>query len=125
MRVKKNPKNLSRRPKNPRRTKQMSDLTVAQTYNTSNHKLLPPPSYLVILDEVKKGANYFLSIKVDFEANFIKCIGFYTNATYEAIIKNYADLVKDTISDNVIEVMFPYHKIKTIQSLVYKFKGMK
>lgn len=103
----------------------MSDLTIAQTYSASNHKLLSPPSYLVILDEVKRGANYFLTLRLDLEVNFAKCIGFYTNATYETVIKNYADLVKDTNPDNVIEAMFPYHKIKTIQSLVYKFKGIK
>jgi hypothetical protein len=83
------------------------------------------PCYLVTLDGVSKSgksvvARFIAVDKPDFNnAAFAQVKGFYTDSTEEEVVVNFLDIIRDTPKDQIMEVMFPTHKIHSIRSLVF------
>lgn len=89
------------------------------------------PVYLISLDE-KASKKNFIAIKLDELSNCIKVVGFFhsekLSQPYDKIMSNYQEIVKKMQTerpDEIVEIMFPWRIINSIQSLVYKHKGIK
>jgi hypothetical protein len=83
------------------------------------------PCYLVTLDGVTKTgktvvARFIAVDKPDFNnAAFAQVKGFYTDSSEEEIVVGFLDIIRETPKDQIMEVMFPTHKIHSIRSLVF------
>lgn len=84
------------------------------------------PSYLIILEDfngknriVKK----FITIdKPEFLQGFIQVKGFFSELAEDEINKKFIELLTSTSKDLFYEMLFPWHKICSIKSLVFKQK---
>jgi len=79
------------------------------------------PTYLVSLEDGKK-VKLFISTKFDETNNYGKFVGFYSNATEEKIVANYNEIVASTDKASFIEISFPWDKVISVRSLLYKQK---
>ena len=81
------------------------------------------PCYLISLEDVKgksKVVNYFISIdKPDFQTNFVQAKGFYSDLEEDEILKKFGEIVVNTPKENIVDMMFPSHRIYSIRSLVF------
>jgi hypothetical protein len=101
------------------------DQTVKQANSFEGvYKMRPTPSYLITLDtpSKKNEPNFFIAFKLDDGPQYVKCAGFFTSATREHIAKNYEELIKNVPTENVVELMIPWHQTKHIQSLIYRYR---
>jgi hypothetical protein len=112
----------------------MSDVTIkpATSVDTDGVLRMPDygrpgrliPAYLVSLEGPKKGTElYFIATKYD-EA-YVHCgkfIGFFYNGTMDEIIAKHSDIIESTPATNFVEIMFPWLRIQSIRSLVYRHK---
>lgn len=104
----------------------MPDVTVQPAglpeYKPGVGKLIP--AYLVTLEGTKKGAEqYFIATK--FDDAFVHCakfVGFYHNGSIEDIVARHSEIIEATPSGNFVEILFPWTKIQSIRSLVYRHK---
>jgi hypothetical protein len=83
------------------------------------------PSYLVQLDSGKKIPRLFLASKMDEGPRFLKCVGFYYGGSEENVAENYATLITEKSIADFVEMQFPYEKVISVRSLVYRHKGGK
>lgn len=100
----------------------MSDVTIqpASIPNYAMGKILPV--YLVLLERGKKEI-CFLATKYD--DNYVHCgkfVGFYFEGSPEEASERYDEIVRNTDPKSFVEIMFPWNKIQSIRSLVYKHK---
>jgi hypothetical protein len=81
------------------------------------------PRYLIVLsDQVGKGSlvSRFISIdKPDLLNGFIQVKGFFSDLSDEVISKTFVDLVESTPKESIVDMMFPWHRIHSIKSLVF------
>lgn len=83
------------------------------------------PTYLVLIENGKTKLNF---VAVKYDDSFVHCgkfVGFYCDKSVEEIKANYDQVIKDTDIGNFIEILFPWNKIFSIQSLVYRHKQTK
>lgn len=86
------------------------------------------PSYLVSLEEITgktKTTRYFITTDRPEHLNgFIQVKGIFVDSsiTEEEIIKNFTDILTSAKKELILEMMFPWHKICSIRSLVFKAK---
>ena len=86
------------------------------------------PSYLVSLEETigkTKTIRYFITLDRPEQLNgFIQVKGIFADSSLDEseIIKTFSDLLTNAKKDLILEVMFPWHKICSIRSLVFKAK---
>lgn len=79
-------------------------------------------AYLVSLEDGKK-ENYFISTRLDdLSAQYIKLIGFYYEGKLENLYANYDEIIKATDKSFFVEMMFPWQRVKSIRSLIYRQK---
>src|ERR1019366_1120623 len=83
------------------------------------------PSYLIALDNGKKASALFLATKLDEVAQFLKCVGFYTLSSEDAVVENYPTFISEKLATDFVEIQFPYSRIVSVRSLVYRHKGGK
>jgi hypothetical protein len=78
------------------------------------------PCYLVKLDGAKK-VQFFISIdKPDLLNGFIQSKGFYSDEQEDVIYKSFANLLAVAKAQElIVDMMFPWHKIHSIRSLVF------
>ena len=78
------------------------------------------PTYLV---SVEKAKLYFVAVKFD-EASVhcAKFVGFYTEKSMNEIVENYSQIVAETDVSQFMEIQFPWNKIISIRSLIYRHK---
>lgn len=79
------------------------------------------PTYLVSLEDGKK-TKYFIATKYDENGNYAKCVGFYSNIAEDNIISSYEEIVKTTEKTSFTEMLFPWSRIVSVRSLVYRHK---
>lgn len=86
------------------------------------------PSYLIYLEENSgktKIIKYFITLDKPEQLNgFIQAKGIFADSTMseEDIIKNFSDILTGAKKELILEMMFPWHKICSIRSLVFKAK---
>lgn len=66
----------------------------------------------------------FLAIdKPELLEGFVQARGFYLkDKDVENIASSYNEIITQTSKDNIVEIMFPWHVITSIQSLIYRAK---
>jgi hypothetical protein len=86
------------------------------------------PKYLVCVEHRtnNKLVDYFLSMDKPISTNgFIEVKGFFVSCeqqTEDYISKNYLSILDSTPKDLYMEIMFPWHRVKSIKSLAFKAK---
>lgn len=110
-----------------------NDIAVAANINTvaGGMAILPSgtptkriPTYLIMLERKqgqKQIIEHFVSIdKPQSENGFLQAKGFYCNdKTEEEIVKGFNELLSTTPKENILEMMFPIHRIISVRSLVF------
>jgi len=87
--------------------------------------VLTKPLYLIILDGFNKmkALKYFISIdKPELLNGFIQVKGFFSDYSEEDIIIKFAELLTNTKKELFLEMYFPWHKIHSMRSLIFKAK---
>lgn len=84
------------------------------------------PSYLIILEDFN-GKNRitkkFITVdKPEFLQGFIQVKGFFCDLEEEEINKKFLELLTFTSKELIYDILFPWHKICSIRSLVFKQK---
>jgi hypothetical protein len=78
------------------------------------------PCYLVVLSTASKKTENFLALdKPDLLNGFIQVKGFFTDLSEEDAVKGFADLVASTPKETYLDIMFPWHRVQSIRSLVF------
>lgn len=99
-----------------------ADISIQSVGNTDPRvQIRSGPVYLVSLDQKK--SPLFVAIKLDEMPNCIKVVGFYSDNS-----SNYLEAAKIMQAEHpegIIEVMFPWRVVNSVQSLIYKHKGIK
>lgn len=82
------------------------------------------PAHLIILeDNVGKKVKRFISNdRPELLNGFVSAKGIYSDASEEEISKTFAEMLTAAPRELVLEMMFPWHKICSIKSLVFKAK---
>ena len=79
------------------------------------------PAHLITLEG--KPAKRFISMdKPELLNGFIQVKGIYSEEKEEDIAQKFADLLTNSPKELILEVMFPWHKITSIRSLVFRAK---
>ena len=86
-----------------------------------NNTISKKPHYLILLkDDVANKVQTFIAIdKPDLLEGFVQVKGFYSNESQENIIENFLEISKSTAKDDLVEILFPWHRINSIRSLVF------
>lgn len=78
------------------------------------------PCYLVVLSTTAKKTENFISLdKPDLLNGFIQAKGFYTDQSEEEVVKDFVNLVASTPKETYLDIMFPWHRVQSIRSLVF------
>ena len=78
------------------------------------------PCYLVVLStSAKKTENFIALDKPDLLNGFIQVKGFYTDLSEEEAVKGFVEVVSSTPKDQYLDIMFPWHRVQSIRSLVF------
>ena len=78
------------------------------------------PLYLATIGG--KTLKHFISVKFEDTGNCAKLTGFMTEQSLENINTNYPKILADQPKETYVEVLYPWHKIESIRSLVFKQK---
>jgi hypothetical protein len=88
--------------------------------------LAKKPPYLITLEpesgKSKVAKKFITNEKPELLNGFISVKGIYSDAEDDEIIKNYSDLLTNSPKELVLEMMFPWHKICSIRSLIFRAK---
>jgi len=81
------------------------------------------PSYLVSLEETvgkTKGLKFFIAIdRPDPLNGFISVKGIHCSASEEEISANFAEILATTPKEQILDMMFPIHRVYSVRSLVF------
>lgn len=81
------------------------------------------PRYLISLDEVSgksKSTRYFISLDMPNLLNgFIQVKGFFVALSENEAVSQFQDIIDSTPKEHIMDMMFPWHKINSIRSLVF------
>lgn len=81
------------------------------------------PSYLITMEGFKgksKNVSYFITLdKPDCQNNFVQAKGIYSDLDEEEIIKRFSDILSLSPKENILDMMFPIHRVYSIRSLVF------
>jgi hypothetical protein len=84
------------------------------------------PSYLITLEDTSgktKTLKRFITIdKPELLSGFIQVKGLFSEEPEEDISKKFTDILTNAPKDLFLEMMFPWHKICSVRSLVFKAK---
>jgi hypothetical protein len=84
------------------------------------------PIYLLLLDSLgTKGKNLekFIAIdKPELLNGFVQVKGFFSSESEDEITKTFSELLTSTKKELYVEMMFPWHRVWSIKSLVFKAK---
>lgn len=91
--------------------------------NSTAAPSLKKPVYLISLvdgtGKTVKVENFITTDKPGLEMGFVSVRGFFTDQIEEDVVRNFADIVNKTPKEQIVEMMFPVHRIKYIRSLVF------
>ena len=100
-----------------------SDISINQQKNILDNRniIKLSPAYLATINGTKT-PKYFIAVKYEDTLNCAKLTGFITEHTLENIITNYPQLIAEQPKENYMEISYPWHKVDSIRSLVFKQK---
>jgi hypothetical protein len=79
-------------------------------------------AYLVVI-EAKKTDEYFVATKFDtLVSGCAKFVGFYYTGVLEDLYTKYEEIISSTPATNFVEMIFPWTRVKSVRSLVYRHK---
>jgi|SRR5579859_4894551 len=102
-------------------TSSLPDAVYVSSFQVNN-TISKKPCYLIILDvnPKNKAKQHFIAIdKPDLLSGFIQTKGFYSESSEEEIVQSFHDLMKNVAKEEIIEMMFPCHRVYGIRSLVF------
>jgi hypothetical protein len=78
------------------------------------------PCYLVVLSASGKKTENFVSLdKPDLLNGFIQTKGFFTDLSEDDLVTRFAEVVASTPKETFLDMMFPWHRVQSIRSLVF------
>lgn len=79
------------------------------------------PCYLVSLAPVagKKPVHFIALDKPDLLNGFIQVKGIFSDLSEEELVKSFAEVVSSTPLESRLDMMFPWHRVQSIRSLVF------
>jgi hypothetical protein len=84
------------------------------------------PIYLLVLESLTgktRTLEKFLSLdKPDLLNGFVQVKGAYVENDISVIEKDYINILSSVKKENVVEIMFPWHRIVSMQNLIFKAK---
>jgi len=99
------------------------DFAVGSVGIPSVGQISKKPCYLVALTELtskSKSLLYFVAIdKPESQNGFIQAKGIYADLSEEELVKKFAELLSSTPKENILDMMFPWHRVYSIRSLVF------
>lgn len=96
------------------------DFAISVTSAPNVGQVSKKPCYLVVLTSAKKGTANFIALdKPDLLSNFIQVKGIYSDASEDEITKSFVGIVTSTPKEEIVDMMFPVHRIHSIKSLVF------
>lgn len=99
------------------------DYAIAATARVvSGSPILTKPVYLITFENVGKSkAKFFIAIeKPDFQEAFVQVKGIFSEAAEEEIINSFAEILTTAGKESILEMYFPWQRISSIRSLVFK-----
>jgi hypothetical protein len=91
-----------------------------QSMLASNAPVKRVPHYLITLEKEEKTQKRFIAIdKPRSLDGFVEVKGFFCEKKEDEIIKSYLEIVASSPKEQMVEMMFPLHKICQIRSLVF------
>ena len=99
------------------------DFSVGVTGAPSVGQISKKPRYLITLDDFKgktKIVRHFIAIdKPDMLDHFVQVKGVYSELEEEEILKKFGEVLENTPKENIMDIMFPSHRIYSIRNLVF------
>jgi len=100
------------------------DLGVTAITQTTTAPVLKKPPFLITLDDGTTGKvrNFqrFISLDKPESVNgFVQVKGIFCDKEEGEIVKSFADILASSSKENVLEMMFPLHRVYSIRSLVF------
>lgn len=80
------------------------------------------PAYLILLSNGKSMEKFITSDKPEYGTSCITVKGIYSSVSEDKITQTYADLLSSSPKEEFVEVTFPWHRIHSIRSLVFRAK---
>ncbi len=79
------------------------------------------PCYLVVMDGTAKTKPvYFIAMdKPDLQTGFIQAKGIFSSDSEDDIVSGFGEILKNTPKESIVDMMFPWHRIRCIRSLVF------
>lgn len=80
------------------------------------------PPYLVSLEPnagSKKAVLFIALDKPDLLNGFIQVKGIYVDVTEDKVTKNFAEILAETPKEEILDIMFPWHRVVSIRNLVF------
>jgi hypothetical protein len=98
------------------------DYAIAATARVvSGSPILTKPVYLLVLDGAKSKSRNFIAVeKPDFQEAFVQVKGIFTEASDEEVINSFSEILTTAGKESILEMYFPWHRISSIRSLVFK-----
>ena len=106
----------------------MDDIQIINATLPTSAPVLKKPAYLIQLQ--KPSINFLSFDKPELLTDFVSAKGFFTNAKVidgnsKVLDAEYVKIMSSIIRENIVEKMFPSHRIIDIQNLAYKAKEIK
>jgi len=99
------------------------DYAIAATARVvSGSPILSKPAYLVTFEASgKTKSKFFIAIeKPEFQDAFIQVKGIFSEVSEEEIINSFGEILTQAGKESILEMYFPWHKIVSVRSLVFK-----
>ena len=94
-----------------------------QAGNLGGSPISKKPSYLITLEppasKAKKMTRFITIDKPDLLNGFVQAKGVFVEESEDQIINNLSEVLTSIKKELVLEMMFPWHKICSIRSLVF------
>lgn len=103
----------------------MAILDISPTGSRSDTRpIRVTPNYLIVVEDptIKSNVRYYISVKLDDNANSIRFVGFETKENVEIVEKNYQEMINAADKSIYKEMQVPLHRIIRIQNLIFKQK---
>jgi hypothetical protein len=93
-----------------------SDITIAPPLKFDPRARVTPVYLVVSMDGT------FLATKFDDSPNYGKFVGFYTSVDLQIIKKDFQELINSVDKALYTEMMIPWHRVLSVQSLIFRTK---
>lgn len=77
------------------------------------------PCYLVVLEAGAQVEHFIALDKPDLLNGFVQVKGIYSDKSEDKIQANFAVMVAATPKEDILDMMFPWHRVHSIKSLVF------